>query len=320
MSENPEAGQKKGWFQRLTSGLQKSSRQFTDNVVSTFVRKPLDTEALDELEDLLIQADLGVDASARIVEAFSEERFGSGASDSEIRETLARAISKELAPHAGRFDPMSGPKPYVVMLVGVNGSGKTTTLGKIASELKGRGAKVLIAAADTFRAAAIEQLTVWADRAGVPILVKPHGSDAASLAFEAVTRARAEALDVVLIDTAGRLQNKAGLMEELAKMVRVLKKIDPAYPHETLLVLDATVGKNASSQVEVFTKIAGVTGLVMTKLDGTARGGVLVPLAEASSAPVKLIGVGEQIEDLQPFDPDAFARSLVGLGRKELAA
>ena len=320
MSDTPEAGARKGWFQRLASGLQKSSRQLTDSVVSTFTRKPLDTEALDELEDLLIQADLGVDASARIVEAFSEERFGSAASDEEIRETLARAIARELAPHAGRFDPFTGDKPYVVMLVGVNGSGKTTTLGKIAAELKGRGAKVLIAAGDTFRAAAIEQLQVWSDRAGVPILIKPQGSDAASLAFEAVTRARAEQLDVVLIDTAGRLQNKSGLMEELAKMVRVLKKIDPAYPHETLLVLDATVGKNAASQVEVFTKVAGVTGLVMTKLDGTARGGVLVPLAEASSAPVKLIGVGEHIEDLQPFDPDAFARSLVGLGRREMAA
>ena len=321
MTTTDPAAPKKGWFQRLTTGLTKSSRQFTDQVVSTFVKKPLDNDALDELEELLIQADLGVDASARIVEAFSLERFGASPSEDEIRETLARAIAKELAPHAGRFDPLSGgAKPYVVMLVGVNGSGKTTTLGKIASELKGRGAKVLIAAGDTFRAAAIEQLQVWADRAGVPILIKPQGSDAASLAFEAVTRARAEQLDVVLIDTAGRLQNKTHLMEELAKMVRVLKKIDPAYPQETLLVLDATVGKNASSQVEVFTKIAGVTGLVMTKLDGTARGGVLVPLAEASSAPVKLIGVGEQIEDLQPFEPEAFARSLVGLGRKELAA
>ena len=320
MSEILDGGAKKGWFQRLTSGLQKSSRQFTDSVVSTLVKKPLDTDTLDELEELLIQADLGVDASARIVEAFSEQRFASGASDGEIREILARAIARELEPHAGRFDPLaSGAKPYVVMLVGVNGSGKTTTLGKIAAELKGRGARVLIAAGDTFRAAAIEQLQVWSDRAGVPILIKPHGSDAASLAFEAVTRAREEKLDVVLIDTAGRLQNKAGLMEELAKMVRVLKKIDPAYPHETLLVLDATVGKNASSQVEVFTKVAGVTGLVMTKLDGTARGGVLVPLAEASSAPVKLIGVGEHIEDLQAFDPEAFARSLVGLGRKAAA-
>ena len=320
MSETTDTGAKKGWFQRLTSGLQKSSRQLSDSVVGTFTKRPLDTAALDELEDLLIQADLGVDASARIVEAFSEQRFGSGASDAEIREILARAIAKELAPHAGRFDPLTGAKPYVVMLVGVNGSGKTTTLGKIAAELKGRGARVLIAAGDTFRAAAIEQLQVWAERAGVPILVKPHGSDAASLAFDAVTRARDEGLDVVLIDTAGRLQNKAGLMEELAKMVRVLKKLDPAYPHETLLVLDATVGRNAASQVEVFTKIAGVTGLVMTKLDGTARGGVLVPLAEASSAPVKLIGVGEHIEDLQSFDPDAFARSLVGLGRPEVPA
>ena len=321
MTTTDPGAPKKGWLQRLTTGLTKSSRQFTDQVVSTFVKKPLDNDALDELEELLIQADLGVDASARIVEAFSLERFGASPSEDEIRETLARAIAKELAPHAGRFDPLSGgAKPYVVMLVGVNGSGKTTTLGKIASELKGRGARVLIAAGDTFRAAAIEQLQVWADRAGVPILIKPQGSDAASLAFEAVTRARAEGLDVVLIDTAGRLQNKTHLMEELAKMVRVLKKLDPAYPHETLLVLDATVGKNASSQVEVFTKTAGVTGLVMTKLDGTARGGVLVPLAEASSAPVMLIGVGEGIEDLQAFDPEAFARSLVGLGRGELAA
>ncbi|WP_158914342.1 signal recognition particle-docking protein FtsY [Caulobacter sp. S45] len=317
---DPNPGKPKtGWLQRLTSGLQRSSRQFTDQVVSTFTKRALDEAALDELEELLIQADLGVDASARIVEAFARERFGGMATDAEIKETLAGAIAEELRSHAGRFDPLAGPKPYVVLLVGVNGSGKTTTLGKIAADLKERGAKVLIAAGDTFRAAAIEQLQVWADRSGTPILIKPPGSDAAGLAFEAVTRAKAEGLDVVLIDTAGRLQNKTGLMEELAKIVRVLKKIDVAYPHETLLVLDATVGKNAMSQVEVFTKIAGVTGLVMTKLDGTARGGVLVPLAEASSAPVKLIGVGEGIDDLQPFDPEAFARSLVGLGPKENA-
>ena len=319
MTDPQAARPKAGWLQRLTSGLQRSSRQLTDQVVSTFVKRTLDTEALDELEELLIQADLGVDASARIVEAFSRERFGGQASDAEIRETLAVAIAGELRGHAGRFDPLAGPRPYVVLLVGVNGSGKTTTLGKIASDLKGRGARVLIAAGDTFRAAAIEQLQVWADRSGTPILVKPPGSDAAALAFEAVTRARAEGLDVVLIDTAGRLQNKAGLMEELAKIVRVLKKIDPDCPHETLLVLDATVGRDAASQVEVFTRIAGVTGLVMTKLDGTARGGVLVPLAEASAAPVKLIGVGEGIDDLQPFDPDAFARSLVGLAPREAA-
>ena len=319
MTDPQTARPKAGWLQRLTSGLQRSSRQLTDQVVSTFVKRTLDTEALDELEELLIQADLGVDASARIVEAFSRERFGGQASDAEIRQTLAVAIAGELRSHAGRFDPLAGPRPYVVLLVGVNGSGKTTTLGKIASDLKARGARVLIAAGDTFRAAAIEQLQVWADRSGTPILIKPPGSDAAALAFEAVTRARAEGLDVVLIDTAGRLQNKAGLMEELAKIVRVLKKIDPDCPHETLLVLDATVGRDAASQVEVFTRIAGVTGLVMTKLDGTARGGVLVPLAEASAAPVKLIGVGEGIDDLQPFDPDAFARSLVGLAPREAA-
>ncbi|MGC1304866.1 MAG: signal recognition particle-docking protein FtsY [Caulobacteraceae bacterium] len=313
MTDANPAKPKTGWLQRLTSGLQRSSRQFTDQVVSSFTKRPLDEAALDELEELLIQADLGVDASARIVEAFARERFGGMASDDEIRETLAKAIAEELRAHAGVFDPLAGPKPYVVLLVGVNGSGKTTTLGKIAADLAGRGAKVLIAAGDTFRAAAIEQLQVWAERAGAPILVKPPGSDAASLAFEAVTRARNEGLDVVLIDTAGRLQNKTGLMEELAKIVRVLKKVDESYPHETLLVLDATVGRNAMSQVEVFTQIAGVTGLVMTKLDGTARGGVLVPLAEASAAPVKLIGVGEGVDDLQPFDPEAFARSLVGL-------
>jgi fused signal recognition particle receptor len=198
-------------------------------------------------------------------------------------------------------------------MVGVNGSGKTTTLGKLAAELGRQDARVLIAAGDTFRAAAIEQLQIWATRANAAILVKPQGSDAASLAFEAVERARAEAFDVLLIDTAGRLQNKSGLMDELAKIIRVLKKIDPAYPHETLLVLDATVGRNALSQVEIFGQVAGVTGLVMTKLDGTARGGVLVPVAEASAAPIKLIGVGEGIDDLQAFDAGAFARSLVGL-------
>ena len=234
MNETIDGGARKGWFQRLTAGLSKSSRQLSDGVVNTLVKKTLDYDTLDELEDLLIQADLGVEASARIVQAFSIERFGAQASEAEVRETLSRAIARELAPHAGRFDPLAAgaARPYVVMLVGVNGSGKTTTLGKIAAELKGRGASVLIAAGDTFRAAAIEQLQVWATRAGVPILIKPQGSDAASLAFEAVTQARAEKIDVVLIDTAGRLQNKSGLMEELAKMVRVLKKIDPAYPHE----------------------------------------------------------------------------------------
>jgi fused signal recognition particle receptor len=313
MTDDNDSGPKRGWFQRLTTGLQRSSRHLSEQVTSVFLKKRLDQEALDELEELLIEADLGVDASARVTEAFSTARFSDSATEAEIKESLADAIAGELRPHQGVFAPLDGPKPFVVLMVGVNGSGKTTTLGKLAAALKGQGAKVLMAAGDTFRAAAIEQLQIWSDRAGVPIVTRPQGSDAASLAFEAVEKARDEGFDVVLIDTAGRLQNKTGLMDELGKIIRVLKKLDPAYPHETLLVLDATVGRNALSQVEIFGQVAGVTGLVMTKLDGTARGGVLVPVAEASKAPVKLIGVGEGIEDLQPFDATAFARSLVGL-------
>ena len=305
---------KPGWMQRLSKGLSKSSRQFSDQVVAVFTKKTLDQAALDELEEMLIEADLGPAAADRITRAFGRERFGKESSEEEIRQSLADAVAAELKPHEATFAPLGGPKPYVVLFVGVNGSGKTTTLGKIAADLKGRGAKVLVGAGDTFRAAAIEQLSIWAERAGVPIVTRPPGSDAAGLAFETVQRARTEGCDVVLIDTAGRLQNKSGLMDELAKIVRVLKKLDPAYPHETLLVLDATVGRNALSQVEIFGQVAGVTGVVMTKLDGTARGGVLIPVAEASAAPIKLIGVGEAIDDLQPFNAAAFARSLVGLG------
>ena len=313
MNTTPDAAPKTGWFKRLATGLQRSSRHLTDQVVGSFVRKPLDMEALDRLEEMLIESDLGPDAAARITEAFAKARFGKTATEEEVKESLAEAIAAELKPHQAAFKPLGGPKPYIVLMVGVNGSGKTTTLGKLANDLTRQGAKVLIVAADTFRAAAIEQLTVWADRAGAPIMTAPPGSDPASLAFGAVERARSEQFDVVLIDTAGRLQNKSHLMDELAKIIRVLKKLNPAYPHETLLVLDATVGGNALAQVDVFTKVAGVTGLVMTKLDGTARGGVLIPVAEAASAPVKLIGVGEGIDDLQPFDAVAFARSLVGL-------
>jgi fused signal recognition particle receptor len=282
-------------------------------VVSTFVKRPLDQAMLDDLEEMLIEADLGPKAAARITEAFGAARFGREAGEDEIKEALAEAIGAELSARQGVFAPLDGPRPFVVLFVGVNGSGKTTTLGKIAADLKGRGAKVLIAAGDTFRAAAIEQLKIWGDRAGVPVIAKQIGADAAGLAFEALERARAEQVDVLLIDTAGRLQNKSALMDELAKVVRVIKKLDPSAPHETLLVLDATVGRNALSQVEAFGRTAGVTGVVMTKLDGTARGGVLIPVAEASDAPIKLIGVGEGLEDLQPFDARAFARSLVGL-------
>ena len=302
-----------GWLQRLSKGLSRSSRQLGEQVVAVLTKEKLDQAALDQLEDMLIEADLGPAASARITEAFGKARVGREATAIEVKESLAEAVLAEIAHREGRFEPLKGPRPYIVLFVGVNGSGKTTTLGKIASDLTARGAKVLVGAGDTFRAAAIEQLAIWAERARVPIVTRPPGSDAAALAYETVERARAEGFDVVLIDTAGRLQNKSGLMDELAKIVRVLKKIDPAYPHETLLVLDATVGRNALAQVEVFERIARVTGLVMTKLDGTARGGVLVPVAAASAAPVKLIGVGEGAEDLQPFNARAFARSLVGL-------
>ena len=308
---------KKGWFKRLADGLTRSTRQMTEQVVAAIVKRPLDQAMLDDLEEMLIEADLGPAAAGRVAEAFGKARFGREASEAEIKASLAQAVAAELLPRQGRFDPLSGPKPYVVLFVGVNGSGKTTTLGKIAADLTGRGAKVLIAAGDTFRAAAVEQLKIWADRSGADFISRPTGADAAGLAFDALEQARSGGYDVLLIDTAGRLQNKSGLMDELLKIVRVLKKIDPDAPHETLLVLDATVGRNALSQENIFGNTAGVTGIVMTKLDGTARGGVLVPVAQASDAPIKLIGVGEGIEDLQPFDAVAFSRSLVGLDGTE---
>ncbi|WP_295709327.1 signal recognition particle-docking protein FtsY [uncultured Brevundimonas sp.] len=304
---------KKGWFQRLSQGLSRSSKQMTDQVVSAFVKEPLSEASLDQLEEHLLESDLGPAASARIVERFRTLRFGKDAPEREVKEALAEAVAAELLPRQATFDPLSGPKPYVVLFVGVNGSGKTTTLGKIAADLTGKGAKVMIVAGDTFRAAAREQLKVWAERSGAHFESRRDGADAAGLAFDAYTKARAEGFDVVLIDTAGRLQNKSALMDELLKIVRVLKKIDADAPHETLLVLDATVGRNALAQEQIFGRTAFVSGIVMTKLDGTARGGVLVPVAQASDAPLKLIGVGEGIEDLQPFDARAFSRSLVGL-------
>jgi fused signal recognition particle receptor len=306
---------KKGWFARLTEGLSKSSKTMTEQVVGVFAKRPIDLAMLDELEEMLIEADLGTKSAAKIAQEFGQNRFGRQVSEDEIKEALAEAVAAELAPRQATFDPLNGPRPYVVLFVGVNGSGKTTTLGKIAADLTGRGARVKVVACDTFRAAAVEQLKVWADRAGATFMSRPINSDAAGLAYDALEKAQVDGTDVVLIDTAGRLQNKQGLMDELLKIVRVLKKLDPDAPHETLLVLDATVGRNALAQENIFGNIAGVTGIVMTKLDGTARGGVLVPVAQASDAPIKLIGVGEQIEDLQPFDARAFARSLVGLGQ-----
>jgi len=304
---------KKGWFQRLSAGLSRSSKQMTDQVVATFVKEPLSEASLEQLEEHLLESDLGPAASARIVERFRSLKFGKDAQEHEVKEALAEAVAAELSPRQATFDPLSGPKPYVVLFVGVNGSGKTTTLGKIAADLTAKGAKVMIVAGDTFRAAAREQLKVWSERAGAHFESRRDGADAAGLAFDAYTKARAEGFDVVLIDTAGRLQNKSALMDELLKIVRVLKKIDPEAPHDTLLVLDATVGRNALAQEQIFGRTAFVTGIVMTKLDGTARGGVLVPVAQASDAPLMLIGVGESVEDLQPFDARAFSRSLVGL-------
>jgi fused signal recognition particle receptor len=305
---------KRGWFQRLTQGLSRSSKQMGEQIAQTFTQKaPLDQAKLDELEEMLIEADLGPHSAARIVERFSDEKFGKDVDEAEIKETLAAAIGEELATHEGHFDALAGPRPYIVLFIGVNGSGKTTTLGKVATDLVRRGAKVLVVAGDTFRAAAVEQLKVWAERAGADFMSRPTGSDAAGLTFDAVQQARDRGYDVVLVDTAGRLQNKQGLMDELLKIIRVVKRIDPDGPHETLLVLDATVGRNALAQENIFGNQIGVSGIVMTKLDGTARGGVLVPVAQASDSPIKLVGVGEGVDDLQPFDARAFARSLVGL-------
>ena len=275
-------------------------------------RRVLDDAMLESLEDLLIRSDMGADTAVRVTANIAEGRYGKRISSGELRQALAVEIARIMEPVA-RPLPIYGQKPQVVLVVGVNGSGKTTTIGKLASQFKAAGKSVVIAAGDTFRAAAVEQLQVWGARAGVPVLTAPEGSDPASLAFDALTRAQASGADLLLIDTAGRLQNRADLMEELAKILRVLRKIDPTAPHNTLLVLDASTGQNALSQVEIFRKIADVSGLVMTKLDGTAKGGVLVALADKFGLPIHAIGIGEQIDDLAAFDPDDFAKALVGM-------
>ena len=275
-------------------------------------RRVVDDAMLESLEDVLIQADMGVDTALRVTANIAAGWRGKRVSTAELKGALADEVARIMEPVA-RPMPLYPQKPQVVLVVGVNGSGKTTTIGKLASQFKAAGKTVVIAAGDTFRAAAVEQLQVWGQRAGVPVMTAPEGSDPASLAFDALTRARAEGVDLLMIDTAGRLQNRADLMEELAKIVRVLRKVDPTAPHNTLLVLDATTGQNALTQVEIFRKIADVSGLVMTKLDGTARGGVLVALADKFGLPIHAIGVGEQIDDLAPFDPQDFARALVGV-------
>ncbi|MCA3462222.1 MAG: signal recognition particle-docking protein FtsY [Rhodobacter sp.] len=275
-------------------------------------RRVLDDAMLESLEDLLIGADMGVDTAGRVAANLATGRLGKRVSAEEIRLALADEIARIMDPVA-RPMPLYPTKPQVVLVVGVNGSGKTTTIGKLASQFRAAGKSVVIAAGDTFRAAAVEQLQIWGDRAGVPVMTAPEGSDPASLAFDAMTRAQETGADLLLIDTAGRLQNRTDLMEELAKIVRVIRKKDPSAPHNTLLVLDATTGQNALLQVEIFRKIADVSGLVMTKLDGTANGGVLVARADRFGLPIHAIGVGEQIDDLSPFDPQDFARALVGV-------
>ena len=305
--------EKRSWLSRLRGGLSKSTQRLTESITGIFTKKKLDQATLGELEDALIQADLGVSVAARLVEKLGRERFGKEVTDEEVRAAFAEDIAEILQPVAVPLAIDSARKPYVVLVVGVNGSGKTTTIAKLAHLLKGEGRKVMLAAGDTFRAAAVEQLKVWGERAGVPVVARETGADAAGLAFEALQRAIAEGCDVLLIDTAGRLHNKTNLMEELAKMVRVIRKLDAAAPHSCLLVLDATTGQNAHAQVETFRSLSPVDALVLTKLDGSAKGGVLVALAEKFKLPVVAIGIGEGIDDLRPFEARSFARGLMGL-------
>jgi len=303
---------KKGWLARLKDGLKRTSSAISEGITGIFTKKTLDQAALDELEELLISADLGVGPAARVVESLRKTRFGKEVSPEEVREALAEEIARLLVPVAKPLVLDPALRPQVILMVGVNGTGKTTTIGKLARIWKSEGKRVVIAACDTFRAAATEQLKVWGDRAGVEVVSRPPGADAAGLAFDALKLAREQNADVLMIDTAGRLQNKKDLMAELEKIRRVIAKLDPGAPHSTLLTLDATTGQNALSQVQVFSEVCAITGLVMTKLDGTARGGILVALADKYGLPVHAIGVGEQAEDLQDFDPKGFARALVG--------
>ncbi|MGE0717265.1 MAG: signal recognition particle-docking protein FtsY [Alphaproteobacteria bacterium] len=305
--------EKRGWFRRLRDGLARTTAKITEGIGAIFTKRRLDDAQLDELETLLIQADLGPAAAERLVGGLRKTRFGQEVTADEVRLYLADEIARSLAPAARALVPNPALKPHVVLVVGVNGSGKTTTIGKMARAWRMEGKRVVIAAGDTFRAAAVEQLQVWGERAGVPVVAGKPGADAAGLAYDALARARAEGADVLVIDTAGRLQNKAGLMEELRKIIRVIRKLDPAAPHDCILVMDATVGQNAHQQVEVFKEMVGVTGLVMTKLDGTAKGGVVVALAERFGLPVYALGVGEGADDLRPFEATQFARGLMGV-------
>jgi fused signal recognition particle receptor len=304
---------KKGWLARLKEGLSKSSSKLTDGITGIFTKRKLDDDALEELEELLITADLGPATAAKLTAELARTRFGKEVSPDEVKRTLAAEVAKIVGPVAQPLTIDMSLKPHVILVVGVNGTGKTTTIGKLARQFREEGKTVMLAAGDTFRAAAVSQLKIWGERTGCPVVARDTGADAAGLAYDAYEQARRDGVDVLMIDTAGRLQNKAGLMDELRKVVRVIKKIDGSAPHTTLLTLDATTGQNAHSQVEVFRDMVNVTGLILTKLDGSARGGVLVALAEKFKLPVHAIGIGEGVHDLRPFDADAFAKSLMGL-------
>ncbi len=300
------------FFSRLKEGLSRSSQKLSGGITTVFRKRRLDDDALEELEELLISADLGTEASRKVIAAFRRSRFGKEVTDAEIKQALADEIAEILTPVAKplELDPML--KPHVVLVVGVNGTGKTTTIGKLAQGYKEQGKRAVLAAGDTFRAAAVEQLQIWGERTGTPVVAGGQNADSAGLAYDALTKAKADGADVLLIDTAGRLHNKAALMDELAKIIRVLRKQEPTAPHSVLLVLDATTGQNAVQQVKVFREMVAVTGLVVTKLDGSARGGIVVALAEIFGLPVHAVGVGEQAGDLRPFDAGEFARGLVG--------
>lgn len=308
MSEAPT-----GWLGRLKNGLSRSSEKITGGITGLFTKRKLDRAALDELEEVLIAGDLGVTTAVKLAGSLADQRFDQEITPDEVRTHLAEQVAAILAPVARPLAIDAAHKPFVILVCGVNGSGKTTTIGKLAGQFKSEGKSVLIAAGDTFRAAAVEQLQVWGERSGAPVVTGPEGGDAAGLAFGALEQARRDGHDILMIDTAGRLQNRKDLMAELEKIVRVIKKLDPTAPHATLLVMDATIGQNAHSQVETFKQMVDVSGLVMTKLDGSAKGGVVVALAEKFNLPVHAVGVGEGIDDLRPFEAQAFARSLMGL-------
>ena len=304
---------RRGWLGRLAQGLSRSSAKLTDGITSIFTKRKLDDDAIQELEETLITADLGVATAARLAGNLASAKFDQEVTPEEVQTALASDIAEILAPIAVPLEPDRTRKPHVVLVVGVNGSGKTTTIGKLAKSYRDQGLSVMLAAGDTFRAAGVSQLQIWGERIGCPVIARETGADAAGLAFDALTQAREQGADLLIVDTAGRLQNREDLMAGLQKIIRVLQKIDPDAPHSCLLVLDATTGQNAHSQVETFRDMTNVTGLVVTKLDGTAKGGVIVALAEKFGLPVHAIGVGEGEDDLRPFEADAFARSLMGL-------